>query len=75
MSDSLNSGRRLPTLSVLDTCTREALADPRDVGTPVDTSLPSQAVHYGIELYYYNQKQPHRSLGYRTPEEVHLPRR
>lgn len=145
MSDTLSSGRRLRTLSVLDTCTREALA------IAVDTSLPSQAVtclldrillsqqrperitldngpeltskwfdqwadHNGIELDYidpgkpvqnavmesfngrfrdeclnshwftsledarrtievwridYNQKRPHSSLGYRTPEEVH----
>lgn len=38
MSDTLSSGRRLRTLSVLDTCTREALA------ITVDTSLPSRAV-------------------------------
>lgn len=38
MSDSLSTGRRLRTLSILDTCTREALA------IAVDTSLPSQAV-------------------------------
>ena len=38
MQDTLSSGRRLRTLSVLDTCTREALA------LAVDTSLPSRAV-------------------------------
>lgn len=38
MSDTRSSGRRIRTLSVLDTCTREALA------IAVDTSLPSQAV-------------------------------
>jgi putative transposase len=38
MSDTLNSGRRLRTLAVVDTCTREALA------IAVDTSLPSLAV-------------------------------
>ena len=41
MSDTLNSGRRLRTLSVLDTCTPEALA------IAVDTSLPSRAVTRG----------------------------
>jgi putative transposase len=38
MSDSMSTGRRLRTLAVVDTCTREALA------IAVDTSLPSRAV-------------------------------
>jgi putative transposase len=43
MQDTLASGRRLRTLSVLDTCTRKALA------IAVDTSLPSRAVTQALD--------------------------
>lgn len=60
MSDTLNSGRRLRTLSVLDTCTQKALADPLDVGTPVDTSLPSRAVTRLPDWIMLTRQRPQR---------------
>lgn len=54
MSDTLNSGRRLRTLSVLDTCTREALA------IAVDTSLPSRAVTRVLDRILLVRPRPER---------------
>jgi putative transposase len=54
MSDTLSTGRRLRTLSVLDTCTREALA------IAVDTSLPSQAVTRLLDGILLSRQQPER---------------
>jgi len=54
MSDTLNNGRRLRTLSVLDTCTREALA----IG--VDTSLPSRAVTRLLDWIMLTRQRPQR---------------
>ncbi len=54
MSDTLSSGRRLRTLSVLDTCTREAL------GIVVDTSLPSQAVTRLLDRVIQTRQRPQR---------------
>ena len=54
MSDTLNTGRRLRTLSVLDTCTREALA------IAVDTSLPSQAVTRVLDEILLARPRPER---------------
>lgn len=52
MSDSLSRGRRLRTLSILDTCTREALA------IAVDTSLPSLAVTRVLERILLSRPRP-----------------
>lgn len=54
MSDTLSTGRRLRTLSVLDTCTREALA------IAVDTSLPSQAVTRVLDGILLLRQRPER---------------
>jgi putative transposase len=54
MSDTLNTGRRLRTLSVLDTCTREALA------IAVDTSLPSPAVTRLLDGILLSRQRPER---------------
>lgn len=54
MSDTLSTGRRLRTFSVLDTCTREALA------IAVDTSLPSQAVTRVLERILLSRPRPER---------------
>ena len=54
MSDTLSTGRRLRTLSVLDTCTREAL------GIAVDTSLPSQAVTRLLDRILLSRHRPER---------------
>ena len=54
MSDTLSNGRRLRTLSVLDTCTREALA------IAVDTSLPSQAVTRLLDGILLSRHRPER---------------
>jgi len=54
MSDTLSTGRRLRTLSVLDTCTREALA------IAVDTSLPSQAVTRVLDGILLSRQRPAR---------------
>lgn len=54
MSDTLSTGRRIRTLSVLDTCTREALA------IAVDTSLPSQAVTHVLDGIFLSRHRPER---------------
>lgn len=54
MSDTLSTGRRLRTLSVLDTCTREALA------IAVDTSLPSRAVTRLLDGILLARQRPER---------------
>lgn len=54
MSDTLSNGRRLRTLAVLDTCTREALT------IAVDTSLPSQAVTRLLDWIILTRQQPQR---------------
>lgn len=54
LSDTLSSGRRIRTLSVLDTCTREALA------IAVDTSLPSQAVTRVLDGIFLSRQRPER---------------
>lgn len=54
MSDTLSNGRRLRILSVLDTCTREALA------IAVDTSLPSQAVTWLLDWIIQARQRPQR---------------
>lgn len=54
MSDTLHSGRRVRTLSVLDTCTREALA------IAVDTSLPSRAVTRLLDEIIRTRQRPQR---------------
>ena len=54
MSDTLSTGRRLRTLSVLDTCTREALA------IAVDTSLPSRAVTRVLNGILLVRQRPER---------------
>lgn len=54
MSDTLSTGRRLRTLSVLDTCTREALA------IAVDTSLPSRAVTRLLDGILLSRQRPER---------------
>lgn len=54
MSDTLSNGRRLRTLSVLDTCTREALA------IAVDTSLPSRAVTRLLDAVIQTRQRPQR---------------
>jgi putative transposase len=54
MSDTLNTGHRLRTLSVLDTCTREALA------IAVDTSLPSRAVTHLLDWIRLSRQGPQR---------------
>lgn len=54
MSDTLCTGRRLRTLSILDTCTREALA------IAVDTSLPSLAVTRVLERVLLVRPRPER---------------
>jgi putative transposase len=54
MSDTLNTGRRLRTLSVLDTCTREALA------IVVDPSLPSQTVTRVLDGILLSRQRPAR---------------
>lgn len=54
MSDSLSTGRRLRTLSVLDTCTREALA------IAVETSLPSRAVTRVLDGILLSRQRPER---------------
>jgi putative transposase len=50
----MSTGRRLRTLSVLDTCTREALA------IAVDTSLPSQAVTRLLDGILLSRQKPER---------------
>ena len=62
MSDTLSTGRRLRTLSVLDTCTREALA------IAVDTSLPSQAVTRLLEGILLSRQRPERMTMDNGPE-------
>jgi putative transposase len=62
MSDTLNSGRRLRALSVLDTCTREALA------IEVDTSLPSQAVTRVLDGILLVRQRPERITLDNCPE-------
>lgn len=52
MQDTLASGRRVRTLSVLDTCTREALA------IAVDTSLPSRAVTQILDRIIRERQRP-----------------
>lgn len=52
ISDTLSCGRRLRTLSVLDTCTREALA------IAVDTSLPSRAVTRVLDRIIQTRQRP-----------------
>lgn len=52
MSDALGWGRRIRVLSVLDTCTREALA------IEVNTSLPSAAVIQVLERVIGDRGQP-----------------
>jgi putative transposase len=52
MSDTVSTGRRLRTLSVLDTCTREALA------IAVDASLPSRAVTRCLDRIIHTRHQP-----------------
>lgn len=54
MSDTLSNGRRLRTLSVLDTCTREALV------IAVDTSLPSKAVTRLLDEIRLSRQGPAR---------------
>jgi putative transposase len=54
MSDTLSNGRRLRTLAVIDTCTREALA------IAVDTSLPSRAVTGLLDWIIETRHQPQR---------------
>lgn len=54
MSDTLSTGRRIRTLSVLDTCTREALA------IAVDTSLPSRAVTRLLDWIIQMRQRPRR---------------
>ena len=54
MSDSLRTGRRLRTLSILDTCTREALA------IAVDTSLPSRVVTRVLDRILLSRPRPER---------------
>ena len=54
MSDTLSTGRCLRTLSVLDTCTREALV------IAVDTSLPSQAVTRVLDGILLSRPRPER---------------
>ena len=54
MSDTLSTGRRLRTLSVLDTCTREALA------IAVDTSLPSLTVTRVLDGIFLSRPRPER---------------
>lgn len=62
MSDTLSSGRRLRTLAVLDTCTREALA------IAVDTSLPSRAVTRLLDGIIQMRHQPQRITVDNGPE-------
>ena len=52
MSDALGWGRRIRVLSVLDSCTREALA------IEVNTSLPSAAVVWVLEQVIHIRGQP-----------------
>ena len=52
MSDALGRGRRIRVLSVLDTCTREALA------IEVNTSLPSASVVRVLERVISERGQP-----------------
>jgi putative transposase len=52
MSDALSWGRRIRVLSVLDSCTREALA------IEVNTSLPSAAVIRVLEQVMHERGQP-----------------
>ena len=52
MSDALGRGRRIRVLSVLDRCTREALA------IEVNTSLPSAAVVRVLEQVVHERGQP-----------------
>ncbi|MEZ4522924.1 MAG: IS3 family transposase [Thermomicrobiales bacterium] len=54
MSDTLSTGRRIRTLSVVDTCTREALA------IAVATSLPSQAVTRVLDGILLLRQKPER---------------
>lgn len=62
MSDTLSSGRRLRTLAVLDTCTREALA------IAVDTSLPSRAVTRLLDGVMQSRQRPQRITVDNGPE-------
>ena len=62
MQDTLASGRRLRTLSVLDTCTREALA------IAVDTSLPSRAVTRVLDRIIGERQPPHTIVLDNGPE-------
>jgi putative transposase len=52
MSDALSRGRRIRVLSILDTCTREALA------IEVNTSLPSASVIRVLEQVISERGQP-----------------
>jgi putative transposase len=54
MSDSMSTGRRLRTLAVVDTCTREALV------IAVDTSLPSRAVTRLLDWVIQARQRPRR---------------
>ena len=66
MSDTLSTGRRLRTLSVLDTCTREALA------IAVDTSLPSRAVTRLLDDIFWTRQPPQRITLDNGPELTSL---
>lgn len=62
MSDTLSNGRRLRTLSILDTCTRESLA------IAVDTSLPSRAVTRVLDGIFLTRQRPERMTLDNGPE-------
>lgn len=62
MSDTLSNGRRLRTLSVIDTCTREALA------IAVDTSLPSAAVTRLLDWVIQTRQRPQQIMLDNGPE-------
>ena len=62
MRDALSWGRRIRVLSVLDTCTREALA------IEVNTSLPSAAVVRVLEGVIHDRGQPQEIVMDNGPE-------
>jgi putative transposase len=62
MSDALSWGRRIRVLSVLDTCTREALA------IEVNTSLPSAAVIRVLEEVIVERGRPQEIIMDNGPE-------
>jgi putative transposase len=62
MSDALGWGRRIRVLSVLDSCTREALA------IEVNTSLPSAAVVRVLEQVIHERGQPREIVMDNGPE-------